>query len=508
MELTTSYQKLGEAYLGNSYGNLYIRIYAKYSEQDVTNNRTKVQYQARAYYSGSSYILDQQSYGNVNGTSANQVNYSRSSSYLSGETVLGTTEAWVTHNADGTMSISASAYLNFPNWGWSNTASGTATLPNLHKPPEIGIATMVEFNQTLISLNVPDTTVVANLSQKRITLNATAYDDAALSYRLEHYNTNYNLPLATDYQSSNVFNADYKRNPVSIDNNGKAKIVQKIKDSLNGLSSSWLYVDINGQTQEPDGIPYINPFFERTSTHIKRLSGNGVVLTDNKAVLNLVASIYKAYDIIGNNNSISEIGYKIWKATGESEPANYTPITTATMTDGQITVEDLEINNIEYTSVYNYKIIITDRYGKSAKIDDGIVPTGVSVWTEYTNRVDFLKLTVGGYNPFEYSENETICGVWLGKPLYRKVIRTTTYAGINSISKSSVSNDLKDIIFLYGRIIQPSTNNVSMIPYHYDNIDFTHSFWDAPNNEIKLFCGNSYGFGDTYLVCEYTKITD
>ena len=135
--LTTSYQKLGEAYLGNSYGSLYIRIYAKYSEQDITNNRTKVQYQARAYFSGNSYILDQQSSGNVKGTSANQVNYSRSSSYPSGETTLGTTEAWVSHNNDGTMSISASAYLNFPNWGWSNTASGTADLPTIPRASKI-----------------------------------------------------------------------------------------------------------------------------------------------------------------------------------------------------------------------------------------------------------------------------------------------------------------------------------------------------------------------------------
>lgn len=145
--LTTSYQKLGEAYLGNSYGNLYIRIYAKYSEQDITNNRTKVQYQARAYFSGNSYILDQQSSGNVKGTSASQVNYSRSSSYPSGETTLGTTEAWVSHNNDGTMSISASAYLNFPNWGWSNTASGTADLPTIPRASKIS-ATSANIEET------------------------------------------------------------------------------------------------------------------------------------------------------------------------------------------------------------------------------------------------------------------------------------------------------------------------------------------------------------------------
>lgn len=145
--LTTSYQKLGEAYLGNSYGSLYIRIYAKYSEQDITNNRTKVQYQARAYFSGNSYILDQQSSGNVKGTSASQVNYSRSSSYSSGETTLGTTEAWVSHNNDGTMSISASAYLNFPNWGWSNTASGTADLPTIPRASKI-TATSANIEET------------------------------------------------------------------------------------------------------------------------------------------------------------------------------------------------------------------------------------------------------------------------------------------------------------------------------------------------------------------------
>ena len=146
--LTTSYQKLGEAYLGNSYGNLYIRIYAKYSEQDIVNNRTKVQYQARAYYSGSTYIMDQQSSGNVTGTSASQVNFSRSSSYPSGETTLGTTEAWVTHDGDGTKSVSGSAYLNFPNWGWHNTATGSATLPTIPRASEISSVSTVDIGST------------------------------------------------------------------------------------------------------------------------------------------------------------------------------------------------------------------------------------------------------------------------------------------------------------------------------------------------------------------------
>lgn len=151
--LTTSYQKLGEAYLGTSGGSLYIRVYAKYSEQDTTNNRTKVQYQARAYYNGGSYILDSQSSGNVSGTSASTSSFSRSSSYPSGETTLGTTEAWVSHNTDGTKSISASAYLNFPNWGWSATASGSASLPTIARyfsqTPKLEVVSKTETSLTI-----------------------------------------------------------------------------------------------------------------------------------------------------------------------------------------------------------------------------------------------------------------------------------------------------------------------------------------------------------------------
>jgi hypothetical protein len=129
MTLTKSYQMLKQAYLGSSYGDLYIRIYAKYSEQDETNLTSTVQYQARAYFSGN-YIYDASSNGTVSGTGATSSNYSKSSNYTNGETVLGTITGTVHHNAEtGEASITASASLNFPNWSWSNTATGTADLP-------------------------------------------------------------------------------------------------------------------------------------------------------------------------------------------------------------------------------------------------------------------------------------------------------------------------------------------------------------------------------------------
>ena len=47
--LTTSWQLIDQTYLGTSGGNLYVRLYARYSEQDMANNRTYVYYQARSY---------------------------------------------------------------------------------------------------------------------------------------------------------------------------------------------------------------------------------------------------------------------------------------------------------------------------------------------------------------------------------------------------------------------------------------------------------------------------
>ncbi len=129
--LTTEYQFLGQAYLGtDSYNHsLYIRIYAKYSTQEINNNRSYVYYQARTYFEGG-YIIDQQGSGSVNGTSANTVSNTVTRP-TTGENIIATTEGWVSHDNDGKKSISCSASLSFPNWGWGNTANGSADLPNI-----------------------------------------------------------------------------------------------------------------------------------------------------------------------------------------------------------------------------------------------------------------------------------------------------------------------------------------------------------------------------------------
>ena len=136
--LTTNWQLLGQSYLGTSGGNLYVRLYAKYSEQSIENNKSLVQYQSRAYYENSTYIYDAQGNGGISGTGASPVSGSCTRP-TTGETIIATTEGWVGHNDNGSQSISASAYLNFPNWGWSATTNGSADLPTIPRASSIAV---------------------------------------------------------------------------------------------------------------------------------------------------------------------------------------------------------------------------------------------------------------------------------------------------------------------------------------------------------------------------------
>lgn len=456
MQLTTSYQKLGEAYLGtDTYGgSLYIRIYAKYSEQDMQNNRSKVQYQSRYYFSGGS-IYDTQSSGNVRGTNANQENFTKSDNYTRGEHDLVTTEAWVTHDADGTKTITASAYLNFPNWWWSATASGSATLPTLHKPPEITSCTITtESNTQLNNLGLATGTIAQYLSNKTFAVTAEFYDDAMLTNFSIYHN---NVLIGTSNTNTlqiNFANVSELQTTLS-EGVYYVGLVASITDSKNGRNTALFNFPV---------VKYTKPTMEVTSTTIRRKTGGGTTLTENLAVLNFIGTSYNANNVIGNNNT-PVLQYKIWKrdltepsySTTKSRQLdsdsvlNYETgqITNFTISDGNIVINDYEIEDVGYLNAYKYKIKINDSFinvDASPYTKEDKVPTGISVWSEYRDHIDTIGLTINGYNPFEYSTNETVCGIWDDgydtKPIYRKVFTGTITSTREEIDISSLYVDI------------------------------------------------------------------
>lgn len=386
------------------------------------------------------------------------------------------------------------------------SASGTMQLTILHLNPTIQDAEMVETNQAMITLGLPDTTIARWLSQKRITLHAIPNDNANLSYKLTHQGSGYTIPT-NGYSNSNILDANYISNDLDIINNN-AMIREDVIDDMSGHSATFLKVQINGVSSYPNAIDYFKPIIENTSTSIKRKSGEwsetlqrNANLTDNIVSLNLKASIYKTNNIIGNNNSVTQVGYKIWD-TDSSEPVNYTLITPTPTPDanGVITISDYEISNINYIDMYNYKIIVTDNYGYDATIDDGTVPIGVSIWSEYKDHVDFLALTVGGYNPFEYSETETIVGVWLDKPLYRKVIDIGSYTWTNGSNTFAHNITNLDTMVEVDYLMQYSNGNWYS---NWDNLNSKN--WIVDSTNLTMQCSSNTSFQQLYIILEYTK---
>ena len=170
--LTTSWQLIDQTYLGTSGGNLYVRLYARYSEQDITNNRTYVYYQARSYYENSTYIQDNQGTIAVSGTGASYQS-AGCTRPTTGESVSVTTSGWVSHNSDGTGSASGSATINFPNWGWSGTASGSFTLPTIPRASEVACSSPYIGDNAIISIDKKSSAFTNTVTYKIGTLTGT-----------------------------------------------------------------------------------------------------------------------------------------------------------------------------------------------------------------------------------------------------------------------------------------------------------------------------------------------
>lgn len=170
--LTTSWQLIEQKYIGTSGGNLYVRLYARYSEQDITNNRTYVYYQARSYYENSTYIQDNQGTIAVSGTGASYQS-AGCTRPTTGESVSVTTSGWVSHNSDGTGSASGSATINFPNWGWSGAASGSFTLPTIPRASEVACSSPYIGDNAIISIDKKSSAFTNTVTYKIGTLTGT-----------------------------------------------------------------------------------------------------------------------------------------------------------------------------------------------------------------------------------------------------------------------------------------------------------------------------------------------
>ena len=298
-------------------------------------------------------------------------------------------------NTGNPTTISISSSMSSSDFAPSSaSASGSLTLTKLHDAPSITSFSLTEKNTQLTNLKVENNTIVQYLSNKTATINVSTYDNATITnYSIYHNN------VLIGSSTSNTITINFANVGELIDSGtGKVGLMVAVTDSLGGYNTKMFDFSV---------IKYTRPTIEKTSTTIKRKTGNGTVLTDNKVLLNFVGTCYKGNDVIGNANKPT-VQYKIWNTT---EP-NYSTLTTPN--SANVSIKDYEISNILYTSTYNYKIKIYDVFTtveSTINLKSDKVPTGVSVWTEYKDRVDFLKITIGDVEIIENGNNDN--GSWI-----------------------------------------------------------------------------------------------
>lgn len=151
--LTTSYQKIGTSGTVSFGGaSAYLELYAKYNSQSIPNNTTEWRIYARLVvnsgyigeYTGATLSLS----GDGISSSQNLGTGNFRTQDL-GDAVNGT----VTHNTDGTKSVSASATVTFRAWSKSITVSGSATLPTIPRYANITSFTVSKRDETSVKYN-------------------------------------------------------------------------------------------------------------------------------------------------------------------------------------------------------------------------------------------------------------------------------------------------------------------------------------------------------------------
>ena len=269
-----------------------------------------------------------------------------------------------------------------------STSCSNLTIPIGHIAPTNVSYTIEETNQKLINAQLPETTWIKNLSQKKITLSYTLHDNASVEFY--GYADTYTM-----YGKKNnpFISTSFDINKDSGTNN-KVTVYGFIEDSLGAIGKS--------NSTRYDFIEYIETSLNESTTRVNR---NGQL--SGRAKLNIKGSFFNG--IIGNKNQSGNykptIKYKYWKLN-DQEPETFDNIISAdniTISNNTFTVNDLEIGSSDETAsnyfnpdyAYRVKIYVEDNF-TSYTSQEKPIPVGEATWTEYKDRVDFKKITVQG----------------------------------------------------------------------------------------------------------------
>lgn len=136
--LTKDYQKIAESTLGNTgYGDVIVRMYAKYNSQSIENNTSNISVQCRIRTYGGYWYSDSGTTYSIGISSHTTGATSCNGQYDVGEKTLGTFTKDIVHNADGTLNVAIAVNFTSQPWGWNKTPSATVTLPTIPRASSV-----------------------------------------------------------------------------------------------------------------------------------------------------------------------------------------------------------------------------------------------------------------------------------------------------------------------------------------------------------------------------------
>lgn len=103
-----------------------------------------------------------------------------------------------------------------------------------------------------------------------------------------------------------------------------------------------------------------------------------------------------------------------------------------------------------------------------------------------------------------YTANEQVIGIWLGKPLYRKVIQFTTGSAINTWIAVSGLSDIDRLVRYYGYAV---SNNESWPMPNFKNMPYFSVAIDS-HKVREAHTETGYNSVPCVVTFEYTKVTD
>ena len=173
--LTTTYQLISQDYVGDAYGAVWVKCYAKYNRQEVANNRTEITVATNLSCAGTWWSQN----GNewyAGATGLTTASGTAPANYSPGEITLGTLTGWITHNNDGTKTLDVSSGFVSTPWGFAKTTTGNVILPTIPRASKLNSASMS------IASNGSSITITPNMTK-----NVSTYYD---SLTVKNGNTN------------------------------------------------------------------------------------------------------------------------------------------------------------------------------------------------------------------------------------------------------------------------------------------------------------------------------